>query len=189
MKKIVTICDVEYIVDTEGKIYSTHNNGRGKYHQELHQRLNRDGYYEVTVGKNTHRTTKRVSRIVAETFIENPLNLDEVDHINNIRTDNRVENLRWVTHKENVEKIPFETQSKAKRGSGNGRTTFVEENIIEIRKLYDEGMPIYKIAQKYNSAWSTINNIVKGLTWKHCESFDNHINVSTIERVSDNYRE
>lgn len=112
MEKIVTINDVEYIVDTSGRIFSTHNNGRGQYHKELHQRLNRDGYYEVTVGSNNNRTTKRVSRIIAEAFIDNPSNLPEVDHINNIRTDNRVENLQWVSHEDNVAKIPYETQSQ-----------------------------------------------------------------------------
>ena len=40
-------------------------------------------------------------RLIAEQFIPNPLNLPFVDHKNRIRTDNRVENLRWVTHSEN----------------------------------------------------------------------------------------
>jgi hypothetical protein len=40
--------------------------------------------------------------LVAEAFIPNPDGLPEVDHINRIRTDNCVENLRWVTRKENM---------------------------------------------------------------------------------------
>lgn len=42
-----------------------------------------------------------VHRIVAETFIPNPNGKDYVDHINRLRSDNRVENLRWVTREEN----------------------------------------------------------------------------------------
>ena len=42
-----------------------------------------------------------VHRAVAELFIPNPENKPHIDHINTVRTDIRVENLRWVTHKEN----------------------------------------------------------------------------------------
>lgn len=169
MEKIISLFGIEYIVDTEGKIYSTHNNGRGQYHKEITQRLNKDGYYEVTVGKKEYRTTRRVSRIIAEAFIPNPENLPEVDHINNIRTDNRAENLQWISHADNVKKIPFKTKSKAICGIHNGRATFTEDQIREIRKLYDDGMPIYEIAEKYYSKWSTINNIIIRHTWKHVE--------------------
>ena len=42
-----------------------------------------------------------IHRLVAETFIPNPLGLRDVDHIDGNKTNNRVENLRWVSHKEN----------------------------------------------------------------------------------------
>ena len=168
-EKIITLVGIDYIVSSDGHIYSTHNRGQGKYHKEISQRKNHDGYMEVTVGKNGHRRKGRVARIVATAFVDNPLNLPEVDHINNIRTDDRAENLQWISHEDNIKKIPFETQSKAKRGIHNGRATFTEDQIREIRKLYDDGMPIYEIAEKYNSKWSTINNIIIRHTWKHVE--------------------
>ena len=57
-------------------------------------------------------------RIVAETFIPNPFNKPEVDHINGIRTDNNVCNLRWVTRTENnnnpITKSRFSKSAKGK---------------------------------------------------------------------------
>lgn len=49
---------------------------------------------------NLNGMSKKVSRLVAEVFIPNPENKPTVDHINNIRDDDRVENLRWATHSE-----------------------------------------------------------------------------------------
>lgn len=57
----------------------------------------RDGYLQVRIDG----VCKLVHRIVAETFIQNPEGKPEVDHINTIRNDNRVENLKWVTYEEN----------------------------------------------------------------------------------------
>ena len=56
------------------------------------------GYPRVCV---SHGKTEYVHRLVAKNFIPNPDNLPYVDHINRVREDNRVENLRWVTAQEN----------------------------------------------------------------------------------------
>lgn len=56
-----------------------------------------DGYLKVKAnGKD-----RFVHRLIAETFIPNPENKPQIDHFNRNRADNMVENLRWVTHKEN----------------------------------------------------------------------------------------
>ena len=59
------------------------------------------GYAYVNFTINNVVNHKSVHRLVAETFIPNPQNKPCVDHINTIKNDNRVENLRWVTQGEN----------------------------------------------------------------------------------------
>lgn len=60
------------------------------------------GYLTLSLSKNGKVTKYRVHRLVAEAFIPNPENKLKVDHINAVRTDNKVANLRWVTSKENA---------------------------------------------------------------------------------------
>ena len=59
------------------------------------------GYKHVRLVSGDGYSLRKVHRIVAEAFIENPENKPIVDHINNDKTDNRVENLRWCTYSEN----------------------------------------------------------------------------------------
>lgn len=60
-----------------------------------------DGYLITRLSKNGQGKNYLVHRLVAEAFIPNPNDLPFIDHINTIRDDNRVENLRWCSQKEN----------------------------------------------------------------------------------------
>ena len=93
----------EYHVTDTGDIYSRkeyHNpNGRIKKLKPVKQKT---GYLHIVLYKNGIGKTFRVHRIVAQTFIPNPLKLPEINHINGIKDDNRVENLEWCTSSENT---------------------------------------------------------------------------------------
>lgn len=83
-------------VDVDGNIYWRDQYGNIN---PKSQRVGNNGYMFIECGCLKKRI--RVHRIVAETFIPNPDNKPEVDHINRIKSDNRVENLRWATRLEN----------------------------------------------------------------------------------------
>ena len=59
------------------------------------------GYLQVQFSNSGKSKSKLVHCVVAEAFVPNPDNMREVDHINRNRTDNRVENLRWSTRRDN----------------------------------------------------------------------------------------
>lgn len=60
------------------------------------------GYFRVTLIKNRKRTNHLVHRLVADAFIPNPENKEAVNHIDGCKTNNRVDNLEWVTKGENT---------------------------------------------------------------------------------------
>lgn len=68
---------------------------------ELDITVNNHNYCVVGLNDGKKNKQYRVHRLVAEAFIPNPDNKPYIDHINTIKTDNRVQNLRWVTPKEN----------------------------------------------------------------------------------------
>ena len=62
------------------------------------------GYWRVRLIKNSSYKYFFVHRLVAEAFIPNPNNYATVNHINGIKTDNRIDNLEWCSLKENIQK-------------------------------------------------------------------------------------
>lgn len=89
-----------YQVSNLGRVKSLNYKRTGK-EKILKQSKDSKGYFVLNLRINGVTKLFKVHYLVAKTFIPNPENKLEVDHINTIRTDNRVENLKWVTRKEN----------------------------------------------------------------------------------------
>lgn len=62
----------------------------------------RAGYESIFLYKNKKRETRKIHRIVAQTFIPNPEHLPCVNHKDEVKNNNNVDNLEWCTHKYNI---------------------------------------------------------------------------------------
>ena len=71
--------------------------------KEMKTTLNQSGYLHLTLNKNGKRHHFYLHRLLAQTFIPNPDNLPEVDHIDRDESNNNLENLHWVTKLENCQ--------------------------------------------------------------------------------------
>jgi len=64
--------------------------------------IDKKGYLRVFLSVNSKQYSRRIHRLVAKTFLENPLNLPQVNHKDCIKNNNKIENLEWCTNKENM---------------------------------------------------------------------------------------
>jgi len=105
----------DYLIDVNGNIYSI----RYKKYLKWEDRY---GYWSVTLYNKKGSRKYLVHRLVAKTFIPNPLYKPYVNHIDGVRKNNNVKNLEWVTPKENSRhawmnglQVPSEKQKEAIR--------------------------------------------------------------------------
>ena len=88
----------EYFVSKNGDVISKYKN-KDNYHLKVFETDR--GYQYVKLWINNKSKAKFIHRLVAEAYIDNPCNKPEVNHIDGIKSHNYVDNLEWVTSKEN----------------------------------------------------------------------------------------
>ena len=131
-----------YEVSNIGRVRSLNykRTGKGKILKNIEDYK---GYLEVVLTKNGKRKQFKVHRLVAEAFIPNPENKPCIDHINTVKSDNRVENLRWVTYKENSnnEKTLEKFKGENHHFFGKHHTEETKQKMSEVQK--GENNPMY----------------------------------------------
>ena len=154
------------------------------------------GYLNINLYKNGNKHPNQIHRLVMETFdsINNIFKL-EINHINGIKTDNRLENLEWCTHSENIKhaykiglmnmkgennpsfgKLQSEDSKRKKSeklkgiyvGEKSCKSKLKNKDIVKIRKYLDDGKLTQKdIGYKFGVSNTVISRIKTGVLWSH----------------------
>ena len=125
---------------------------------------NHRGYLMVQL--TSKGKTMTMHRLVALTFIPNPNDYPELNHINGIKTDNSVANLEWCTRKQNHNHALDTGLLKPPSGTNHWNSLLDEIQVKTIRKCLNDGMTAYKLAKYFKVSYNAIRDIKIGKSYK-----------------------
>ena len=128
------------------------------------------GYHEVRI---THPVfgdmNALVHQLVLAAFVAHRPRRKVCDHINSTPSDNRVENLRWVSQAKNTQHAAAEGHLRGRWTTRLGPRSFSplnEDKVREIRRRRREGALLRELAKEFNASMTTVSQVANGLIWR-----------------------
>ena len=158
-----------YAITRDGRMWSYGNrwgaSKKGRWAKEYPQYK---GYTCFVLCRDGCKLTVLTHKLVAITYIPNLLNRREINHKNGIKTDNRVENLEWCTHKENMRHAYATGLVVNKIGQDHNNAKLTNLEVLEIREIYKNRSPKQRdVAKIYGVDPALIWRIIRRKCWKH----------------------
>ena len=146
--------------------------------KEIFPSINSSGYKKIVLRKNGVGKNEYLHRLLAIHFIPNPDNLPNVNHKDGNKLNCNLSNLEWCTVAENSQHA-YDNDLRYVTGYnrtivGNNTRRFSEDDVLEIKRYYNDGWTQKEIAEYMGCYDSTINNIVNGKNYNtpECEAID-----------------
>jgi len=150
------------------KYYITKNGDIIRDNLILKKSLDKGGYQRIVLNVNGGKVAKLIHRLVAETYLPNPNNLPEVDHLDCNKLNNDISNLEWVTTEENKRRARL--NGLIRKGESSGKSKLTKIDVEYIRNNY---IPRHKeygtraLSRKFNVSNCAICNVLNKVTWKN----------------------
>lgn len=158
--------------------YSVSNLGRvrrdkspkKRTHGILKTKITRNGYVEVQLSANAVVRSVSVHRLVGFAFLEKPEGKNDINHKNGKRSDNRLDNIEWLSRQENIQHMFTVLGNHGPQGEAAGSAKLTMEIVKEIRRTYASGSCTQDmLAQRYGVLQNAISRIVNGKRWQHLD--------------------
>lgn len=156
----------KYKIDRNGNVFSLL--GKSEI-RKLKPGLSGKNYYTVSLLREGHQRTHTIHRLLAEAFIPNPNSYSQINHINGIKTDNRLENLEWCSPSYNISHsykyLTRKSLDKPEHSHKSWKRRLEPEQALEIYKM--KGIILQRdLAARFKVSKSCIELIHSGRTWK-----------------------
>ena len=157
-----------YAASNLGRIKRLTSMTRAKAGDVLKPYLGNNGYWMIGLRHGKKRKKFTVHRLIMLTFVSIPFVNAEVNHINGDKLDNRLSNLEWVKHSDNIKhSYVLGRKISSAPGENNAWHKLTDKTVIEIRALAEKGVKHSEIARLFNVSQTCILSVVRRKTWKH----------------------
>lgn len=151
-----------YWAGDDGSIWSNKKNGFRRLKPYILR-----GYEYIPLRKDNRKHKIRVHKIILECFVGKAPKGMITRHLNGIKTDNRLCNLKWGTHKENEADKTIHGTRFFPVGERNGSAKIVADQAREVMRLWDEGFSKKNIASTLEISKGIVSQVVTGASWTH----------------------
>jgi hypothetical protein len=162
MENQIIINDIflDYLISSNGDVFSLKKGVKRK----LKQNIINGGYAIVRLYHFGKTFDRLVHRLVADSFIDNNLNKNQVNHIDGNKLNNSVDNLEWSTQSENI-KHAYANKLMNKSYKDCYNASLNEKEVSQIRRLLTIKIKQRDIARKYSVSESVISSIKHGRSY------------------------
>lgn len=163
----------DYEIGVDGTVWSSKGNNNQFISwksgwKQLKGNKDKNGYLQVALRRGGKTYTRKIHRLVLETYIgPRPSGMECRHFPDPDKTNNRIENLSWGTSRDNKNDSAIQGVARFAKGEASGRAKLCNRDVLTIRRLAQNGVTRKVLARKFKIAVCTVTKIVNRKAWAH----------------------
>lgn len=153
-----------YSVSSNGRVYRETKNSRNEIGHEIRGAVDRYGYRYVCLSNGENIIKKKVHHLVLDAFDRERMAGEQCRHLNNVRSDNRIDNLCWGTNQENID--DQERHGTRMFGEAHPRAKLKRCEAEEVYRLAQLGLNQDLIGKMFRISKHSVSSINNKVNWR-----------------------